>query len=143
MPLGGRLYLRYQYGPDGPEPPPRDFWDSWWVSSALALAIVGVGALIWAGTWSKDHVPVMRNVLSVVGVVQLLGRLCFRGTFSHGPSQPGMEAWLRSSWNVYQPLVSCLFAPRGMTRNAWLEYTLWVLTSSGLGFLSVLQRLWI
>lgn len=143
MPRGGRLFLKYQYGPDGssdPEPPHTDFWDSWWMSGVLILGIVAVCLLTWAGTWSKEHTTLMRNVLGALCVAMVLASALFAGTFSRGPMQFSGWYWLFDSWNVFRPLVRHIFGARSLTRNAWLVLVLRGLTFNAFVFLALLCR---
>jgi len=76
MVLGGRLFLKYQYGPDGPEPPPKDPWASWKLTALLLATILLVAGMTWLGlTKPAFAVPVrwvLIGTLSVTSLVVLL-----------------------------------------------------------------------
>ena len=74
MGLGGRLFLKYQYGPDGPEPPPKDLWSSGWITLALILATLASGGLIWVGIRFHTTTVAMAWVLLSIAVVS--GVIC-------------------------------------------------------------------
>lgn len=72
MGLGGRLFMKYQYGPDGPEQPPPDPWRSRKLTVALVVVLVTLGGLIWLGIAQPGVARVIRwGLMGVLGVTSL------------------------------------------------------------------------
>jgi hypothetical protein len=139
MPLGGRLYMKYQYGPDGPEPPQEDFWHGWLVTSVLVAAIPVLGGLIWLGTRSKELVGVMRIVVGVVALMLSIGKWIFRGT--EGVGSGSLRLSIRR-FRLIGAYVIGFRESRPLSRNGWLGLLLSTLGVLGFIFLSILQRVW-
>jgi hypothetical protein len=131
--------MKYQYGPDGPEPPQEDFWDGWLVTWVVVAAILVLGGLIWLGTRSKELVGVMRIVVGVVALMLSIGRWIFRGTGGVGSGS------LRPSIRRFRLIGAYVIGfreSRPLTRNGWLSLLLVTLGVLGFIFLSILQKAW-